>query len=299
MIYIICYNKEEVIQIKLNYRIQKEEEGQKIKHILIEKLHISSRLLIKLKLANKISCNGLKVYTSHTVKENDLIEADIDFEEEDNIKPEMMDLAILYEDEYIIAINKPAGVVVHPSMLHQDSTLANGLKYYLNNKKKIRPINRLDRDTSGIVLFAKNEYVQECIEIIYKEYIAIVEGKPIPTSGTINAPIERKAGSIIERCISNNGQNAVTKYEVIKTYNNISALKLVLLTGRTHQIRVHMAYIGNPVLGDTLYGTASNLIDRQALHSYKTDFIHPITKDTIRIQAPIPEDIKKIIEKLK
>lgn len=289
-----------VIKINLVYVVLKDDENKKVGSLLRDKLNISSRLLNKLKMNEKIIVNGLPVFSSYILHENDEIFVNIDFEEIDNIIPQKMDLEILFEDDYFLAINKPYGIVVHPSSLHLNNTLANGVKYYLNNKKKIRPINRLDKDTSGIVLFAKNQYVQELMisnTKINKEYIAVVSGKLPKKFDTINAPIARKAGSIMERCICEEGQVAITHYDVLKYIeeNNISLVHLKLDTGRTHQIRVHLAYIGNPILGDTLYGFESNLINRQALHAHCMTFIHPITKSEINIIAPIPNDISSII----
>ncbi len=290
----------EVITIKLTYTVLKEDDGKKVGNILRDKLNISSRLLNKLKMNGKILVNRTSVFSSYIVHLNDEIEVNIDFEEEDNILPQQMDLEILYEDEYFLAINKPFGTVVHPSSYHPNNTLANGVKYYLNNKKKIRAINRLDRDTSGIVLFAKNEYIQELMikdKTINKEYFAIVLGKLENTKGTINAPIARKEGSIMEREINEEGQSAITHYEVVKFIKekDISLLHLKLETGRTHQIRVHLAYIGHSILGDTLYGIETNLINRQALHAYKMTFTHPLLNSEIEIIAPMPDDMNKIL----
>lgn len=173
-----------------------------------------------------------------------------------------------------------------------------GVKYYLNNNKKIRPINRLDRDTSGIVLFAKNEYIQELMinsTKIKKEYIAITDGILKEKSGTIDLPIARKPGSIMERQVSVEGQTAITHYEVIRQIQDrFTLVKLELGTGRTHQIRVHLSHIGAPILGDTLYGKETDLISRQALHAHKITFTHPITQNTVEIIAPIPDDISKV-----
>ena len=191
-------------------------------------------------------------------------------------------------------------MVVHPSSYHLNNTLANGVKHYLNNNKKIRPINRLDRDTSGIVMFAKNEYIQELIKndnTIQKEYLAIVTGIMEKNKGTINAPIARKEGSIMERIVDESGQEAITHYEVLdeSIEMNLSLVRVILETGRTHQIRVHFTHLGHPLLGDTLYGTESNLINRQALHAWKISFIHPITKEKLIISADFPADIQNII----
>ena len=245
-----------------------------------------------------IFVNNEPVTINHELKENDIVEARIDFIEDDDIVPEKMDLDILYEDEYLLAINKASGIVVHPSSYHPNGTLANGVKDYLNNKRKIRPINRLDRDTSGVVLFAKNEYIQERFVSLKvdKEYIAIVNGTPSPLVDTINAKIARKEGSIMERCVSEAGQEAITHYTVIEEHENYSVLSVKIETGRTHQIRVHMAYIGHPIVGDTLYGQESELITRQALHSYKTSFVHPITGEEIIIRAEIPEDMSTLLK---
>ena len=293
----------EVIKIELKYIVNSNENGKILKDILKNELHISARLLIKLKTSNSIFVNGESKFVNYVVKENDIITVLINFEEEDFIEAEEMKLDILYEDEYILVVNKPAGIVVHPSSYHLNNTLANGVKYYLNNKKKIRPINRLDRDTSGIVMFAKNEYVQECFQNksdYKKEYLAIVNRIIENDKGTINKPIARKPGSIMEREINyEEGQVAITHYEVLKRFNEegYTLVHIELETGRTHQIRVHFKSEGHILLGDDLYGAPSNLINRQALHAWKISFVHPITKEQITITADVPEDIKNIIEK--
>ena len=203
----------------LTYTVLEAEEGQKISNILRNKLNISSRLLTKLKMNEKILVNDTPVFSSHIVKSGDFITVKIDFEEEDYIVAENIPLDILYEDKFLLAVNKPAGIVVHPSSYHLNGTLANGVKYYLNNNKKIRPINRLDRDTSGIVLFAKNEYIQECMKqenTMEKEYLTILTGLLDEKSGTIDAPIARKPDSIMERMVDKSGQDAITHYTVLE-----------------------------------------------------------------------------------
>ena len=292
-----------MITIEILYKINENDSNKTIADILRNRLNISTRLLNKLKMNEKILVNNNPVFSNYIVKKDDLIKVKIDFIETDYIEPEKMDLDILYEDEYFLAVNKPAGIVVHPSANHLTNTLTNGVKYYLNNQKKIRPINRLDRDTSGIVLFAKNEYMQELMikNKIEKEYIAITEGILNKKEDIINLPIARKPESIMERCVSADGQTAITQYKVIQEIDNkYSVILLKLHTGRTHQIRVHLSYIGAPILGDTLYGKSSELIDRQALHAYKIEFVHPITNQKISIIASIPSDMNgKIIKNFK
>lgn len=223
-----------MICIKIEYKALSCDDGKNIGNILRDRLKISSRLLNKLKMNEKILVNTLPVYSSYIVHENDEIIVKIDFEEKDDIVPEEIKLSIIFEDEYFLAINKMPGICVHPSSLHPDNTLANGVKYYLNNKKKIRPINRLDKDTSGIVLFAKNEYIQEAMikNKIEKEYLAIALGIFDFKNGMINKPIARKKGSIIEREVSEEGQKSITHYEVIKESikKDLSLVKLRLET---------------------------------------------------------------------
>ena len=294
--------------MKLSYTVKDKDTYSTVKEVLKAYFQVSDRLLLKLKKNNKIFLNDELTNINSNVKTNDIISFVLDFiEDNSNIIPTKMDLNILYEDKSYIVLNKPAGIPVHPSMDHYEDSLSNGLKYYFeknNLKRKMRPINRLDKNTSGLVMFAKNEYIQESLikemknNIFYKEYIAICEGKFNKTSGVINYPIARKENSIIERCVNINGDPAITRYEVIE-YNkegNYSIVKCILETGRTHQIRVHMSYIGHPILGDTLYGHQSNLIDRQALHSYMISFIHPINKNSVTYTAPLYNDMKKLIK---
>lgn len=287
--------------MELKYTIQNE---QNLRQILKERFGISDNLLTKLKKSQKIYLNNnSNIYLDIPIKFQDKVKVNLDFEEDNtNILPTKMPLNILYEDEGLLILNKPPHLPVHPSLNHYENSLSNGIKYYydsINLKRKIRPINRLDKDTSGIVIFAKNEYMQYRLQNYSKEYIAVVTGELIGKD-VINKPIARKSNSIIERCVNINGDNAVTEYEVIKNFEienqKLSLVKCILHTGRTHQIRVHMKYIGHPILGDTLYGSPNGLIDRQALHANKIKFIHPISRKNIEITADIPNDISNIIE---
>ena len=289
----------------LEYKVKKTDNYMNLKELLKTYFQISDRLLIKLKNNRKIFVNGNLAFVNMGLNVGDNISIFIDFiENNSNIVPNAIPLDIVYEDDALLIINKPTGIPVHPSMEHYTDSLSNGVRFYFDKirlHKKIRPVNRLDKDTSGLIVFAKNEYIQECLvrqmktKQFVKEYIAICDGIFDNKFGTINAPIARKENSIIERCVSEAGDTAITHYEIIKTYANYSVVKCTLETGRTHQIRVHMAYIGHPLLGDTLYSSPSTIINRQALHAYKIKFIHPITKQKLEFTAKIPADFENLI----
>ena len=270
------------------------ENNQTINQILKNKLHISSRLLYKLINKKVLYLNDKVCDTRNLVNTGDIITIDLSYiEDNSNIVPTKMDLNIIYEDAAMLVLNKPSGISTHPSMLHFEDSLSNGVKYYFDSidlHKKIRPVNRLDLHTSGLIIFAKNEYIQECLikqmenNSFKKEYHAIINGHLENKKGTIDKPIARKQNSIIERCIDNNGKRAITHYEIIKKFNNCSLVKCTLETGRTHQIRVHFASINHPLLGDSLYGEKSDWIDGQALMCTKLSFIHPISNKKIEFK---------------
>ena len=267
----LSYNESGEI-MNLSYQIDKDEHYDNVLHVLKEQFLLSDRLITKLKKANKIYLNSLPTYTKKSVTVGDTVSVLIDFEEDNsNIVASNIPLNIIYEDDYLLVLNKPANIAIHPSILHFDNSLSNGVKFYFDKlglKKKIRIVNRLDRNTSGIVILAKNEYIQECLikqmktNEFKKEYLAIAKGILESKSGTLNFPIARKEGSIIERTVSSDGDSAITHYDVVKEFNNLSLVHIVLETGRTHQIRVHFSHIGHPILGDTLYGSPSELIDK-------------------------------------
>ena len=279
-----------------------------ITYTLKERLFISDRLLTFLKKNSLILYNNDKITNLNILARlNSTVTVDLNFEEDNNnIVHIKMDLKIIYEDEALLIIDKPAGIPVHPSILHYTNSLSNGVKYYfdsINLKKKIRPVNRLDRNTSGIVIFAKNQYIQECLihqmqtKEFKKTYLAVVEGHLKKLNGTIDAPITRKENSIIERCVAENGEKSITHYKVLKQNfeKNYDIVECLLETGRTHQIRVHLSYIGHPLIGDTLYGNNSKYISRQALHAYKVEFIHPITNKLTQFTSDLPKDFVSFI----
>ena len=286
--------------MEINYEIK--NNTQTINSTLQNELKISSRLLYKLIKLNKIELNHKPCDTRKTGTFGDTITINFDYEEDNsNIIPTKMNLNIIFEDDWLLVVNKPAGIAIHPSVLHYSDSLCNGIRFYFDKiglKKKIRPVNRLDLNTSGLVVFAKCEYIQEYLinqmknNQFKKEYLAVCNGFFDKKSGTINLPIARKENSIIERCISENGQTAITHYEVLKEFDNYSLVKCSLETGRTHQIRVHMSAIGHPLLGDNLYGSISDLINRQALHCFNLQFIHPVYNNDLNFWGDLPNDFK-------
>ena len=251
---------------------------------------------------NCIVLNGERGFGRSVLKEGDRLVVTVpEVESGENIIRTEMDLDILYEDEDILVINKPAGMPVHPSMGNYENTLANGIAWYFSQKGEdfvYRCINRLDRDTTGALILAKNPLSAAVLSVqmkrrqIRRTYLALVDGV-LPESGVVDAPIARMEGSVITREVNfETGESAVTHYERLAVGRYYSLAELHLETGRTHQIRVHMKYIGHPLPGDYLYHPDYRRIQRQPLHSFQLEFTHPITKEPMLFTAPIPEDFR-------
>lgn len=294
----------------LSHTVTENEKGRTVKWLLQNRLQLSGRLITRLKFDSKILVNKNPVHVNYVTDAGDVLETVVEFEEEnEDIIPQEMPLDIIYEDSSLIALNKAPNMVVHPTSYHPDGTYANGLAAYFrkqSEKIKIRPVSRLDRDTTGVIVFAKNAYIQERLVkqmqtgIYEKKYLGAVWGIPQEKSGVINLPIARMPGSIMLRHISEDGATAVTEYSVIDSFENAALLEFRLKTGRTHQIRVHCQAIEHPLIGDTLYSDiVTDLIIRQALHSYYTSFIHPLTQNRIELTAPLPQDFNLLLSKLK
>ena len=309
--------------MKIQYIAQKRDEGLRLKDVLKKRIYISTELLKKLKYSNSILVNNENKFVNYIVKENDAITVDLEnfiaskstskFEDKFVLKDEPLD--ILFEDEYLLIVNKPANMPTHPSSDNYENTLSNIVASYLKKQGiyNIHAVTRLDKNTTGICIFAKNEYIQELFVRIKnkislkKEYIAIVDGLVEKDHDIIQKNIARMENTIILRQTvdEDKGDFAKTEYNVLERNieNNYTVLNVILHTGRTHQIRVHMIDIGHILLGDTLYAEHYNiknidkLIKRQALHAYKVSFNHPITNEFIQICAPIPQDMKLLIKK--
>ena len=246
---------------------------------------------------------------NQTLWEGDILQIHIIEEtSSEHILPVELPLNIVYEDDDIMVINKPAGMPIHPSMNNRNNTLGNAVAFYFASQHipfVFRCINRLDRDTSGLTIIAKHMVSAGILSAmvaekgsagICREYLAIVRGHMLPSAGTIDAPLSRKPGSIIERTIDfQNGEHAVTHYRVLAEANGHSLISLILETGRTHQIRIHLKYLGYPLIGDYLYNPDLDYITRQALHSYRLTFPHPITGSQLDLTAPLPEDMEHIV----
>jgi 23S rRNA pseudouridine1911/1915/1917 synthase len=267
-------------------------ENMKIRDYLKYRLGLSTSVIAKVKY-DKVLVNGEIVYMRATVKNGDVIDITLPDEDSENIEPIDVPLEIIYEDEYVIAVNKPKNMPVHPSRGNSLPTVANGIRAYLDRPFVFRAINRLDRDTSGIVLIAKDRISGAKLYEAMKErhfrktYIAVVDGVPIEKHGIINAPIAREAEGEIKRIVREDGKQSITEYEVISVDENGNAhVSITLHTGRTHQIRVHMAHIGHPLCNDFLYGKRGE--DTYFLHCNSLSFPHPFSGVTITLLADKP-----------
>lgn len=282
----------------LTYEITAEQAGTKIGDFL-RRAGYSRHVIIHLKKTeNGILLNGEWAYVGQFLKEEDHLEIRIiESESSEQIVPAELPLDIVYEDEDLLIINKPADMPIHPSINNYDNTLANALMWYYQQKGETfvyRCINRLDRDTTGLLIVAKNMLSGGILSDmskkreIHREYLAIAEGE-VPQEGVIDAPIARKEESVIERCVDfEKGDRAVTHYWRLDYRNGYSLVRLKLETGRTHQIRVHMKYIGYPLTGDYLYNPDYRILDHQALHSWKLAFRHPVTGAQMQFKADPP-----------
>ena len=306
-------NGEEKIRMesKLIIDVPDEETGERIDSFLSGKTDFTRTRIQQLIKDRNITVNGKPTKSSYKIEENDEIAIEVPEVETTEIKPENIKIDIVYEDSDIAVINKQAGLVVHPAHGHYSGTLVNAILYHIKDLSgingEIRPgiVHRLDKDTSGLIVIAKNDKVHAALTEMFQEkkirktYLAILKGKLNKSEGKIVTQIgrdknDRKKMTVIDDITK--GKNAITNYRVISQNNLFTLVKVNIETGRTHQIRVHMRYLGYPILGDSVYGRKDNE-KRQMLHAYKLEFLHPVTGRQMEFTGEIPEDFQKALKK--
>lgn len=291
----------------IEYQIEESADGLRIEQFLRRRGYSGQNLTEIKRMPKSILVNGEHYYMRQKLHTGDQLKVCIQETDcSEKIPPVEIPLDIVYEDEDIIVINKPAGMPIHPSLNHYTNSMANALAWYYQKQNKpfiFRCCNRLDRDTSGLTVVAKHLVSGNILSAmvyrreIHREYLAIVRGQVTPESGTINAPLARKPGTIIERTVDwEHGETAITHYRVVEEKNGHSLVSLKLETGRTHQIRIHMKHLGYPLIGDYLYNPDMEYITRQALHSHRLCFPHPITGKRMEFIAPLPADMQNVLQ---
>lgn len=290
----------------ITYQITEADASLSIEQYLKNSRYSSQCIKELKKMPESILLNDRWEYMRTIINTGDTLTVHVqETDSSEKIPPVEMPLDIIYEDEDIMVINKPADMPIHPSLNNYYNSLANGLAWYFEKQQKpfiFRCVNRLDRDTSGLTIIAKHMLSGGILSAmvanreIHREYRAIVRGQVSPAEGTINAPIARVGDSIIERCVDYaKGEHAVTHYRTVDFQNGHSLLSIRLETGRTHQIRVHMKHIGFPLVGDYLYNPDMEYIKRQALHSHRLQFVHPISGVSMDFTAPLPGDMEAVL----
>lgn len=290
----------------LELTIEQKFENNSIQQ-LFESYHLSKKNIHNLRMSKDVFLNDEKIDQNfHTVlKKDDKLTFPFFIDEGIDFIPQDILLDIVYEDEFILVVNKQANMEVHPSLKDGTNALVNAVANYYqktDQKHRIRYIHRLDRDTTGIIVFVKNYFVHNLYDyllskkMIKRHYLAISSNKPAQKKGIIDAPIARDRHHNSKRIVSKTGSTAKTVYHIIQTQNNLNVFDIELFTGRTHQIRVHLAYIDCPILGDSLYGTITDKINRQALHAYKITLIHPITFKPFTLEIKLPTDMLNLVE---
>ncbi|WCK54391.1 RluA family pseudouridine synthase [Aneurinibacillus sp. Ricciae_BoGa-3] len=303
----------------LEYTVGEQEAGLDVETLLKGRLSVSGRMLQRLTRRKGIFLNRKQPFLKRKVKLGDEVKVLIGDRAEASLPPAKMDLSILFEDDAVLVLNKPAGIAVHPVHPGQHHTLANGIAHYWHEKGikgAVRPLHRLDKNTSGAILFAGNSFIHQLLDkqlrehSIQRVYYALISGMIGQTgeTGTFNSPIGREKGHPVRRCIREDGDPAVTHYRVVECFpsselagkGGATLVEIQLETGRTHQIRVHFSSNGYPLIGDALYGgLALPAFTRQALHAASLMFCHPVTGEEVECRAPLPSDLEELIHKLR
>lgn len=291
----------------IDYIIDEDSAGLRVEQFLRRKRYSGQNLSKIKRMPKSILVNGVHYYMRQELSKGDHLQVRIcETQNSEKIPPTKLPLDIIYEDEDLLVLNKPAGMPIHPSLNNYTNSMANALAYYFQSQGKpfiFRCCNRLDRDTSGLTIVSKHLVSGSILSDmtkyreVHREYLAIARGSVTPSEGTIQAPLGRKEGTIIERTVDwEHGEDAVTHYKVVKEANGHSLVSLRLETGRTHQIRIHMKYLGYPLIGDYLYNPDMEYMTRQALHSHHMEFTHPITGEHMSFTAPLPEDMARVMQ---
>ena len=291
----------------IDYIIDEDSAGLRVEQFLRRKRYSGQNLSEIKRMPKSILVNGVHYYMRQELSTGDHLQVRIcETQNSEKIPPTKLALDIIYEDEDLLVLNKPAGMPIHPSLNNYTNSMANALAYYFQSQGKpfiFRCCNRLDRDTSGLTIVSKHLVSGSILSDmtkyreVHREYLAIARGSVTPSEGTIQAPLGRKDGTIIERTVDwEHGEDAVTHYKVVKEANGHSLVSLRLETGRTHQIRIHMKYLGYPLIGDYLYNPDMEYLTRQALHSHHMEFTHPITGEHMSFTAPLPEDMARVMQ---
>ena len=291
----------------IDYIIDEDSAGLRVEQFLRRKRYSGQNLSEIKRMPKSILVNGVHYYMRQELSKGDHLQVRIcETKNSEKIPPTNLPLNIIYEDEDLLVLNKPAGMPIHPSLNNYTNSMANALAYYFQSQGKpfiFRCCNRLDRDTSGLTIVSKHLVSGSILSDmtkyreVHREYLAIARGSVTPSEGTIQAPLGRKEGTIIERTVDwEHGEDAVTHYKVVKEANGHSLVSLRLETGRTHQIRSHMKYLGYPLIGDYLYNPDMEYMTRQALHSHHMEFTHPITGEHMSFTAPLPEDMARVMQ---
>jgi len=313
-------NKQAEYYAPIEFVAEAGDEGRTLRDVLRKRIGISRRLMVRLKTSEEgLSVNGQKVWPNHKVSAGDVISLRMEAESSETILPQPMELDIVYEDDHLLVLNKPAGLIVHPTTGHYLNTLANGVMHYWQEKGervRFRPVHRLDEHTSGLVVVAKHSLAQQQLSAqmnegtVAKEYRTFVYGRPPEQEGKIDAPIGRQTEDPHRRVVREDGAPSLTYYKVTESYGDqASAVDVRLGTGRTHQIRVHMTHIGCPIIGDAYYSEerwneselasrVSGIIGRQALHACRLTFRHPVTGEEMHLKAELPADMKRLEREL-
>ena len=280
---------------KLTLTVTREQAGSRVKTLLLRDFHMADSLIARVKLRETgLLLNGRRVYTNAVVQTGDVLTAEVGDDATGwEFPPIRAPLDIVFEDADLLILNKAAGMAVHGKTERTgEATVANALAYRFGPGYRFHPVNRLDKNTSGLVLCAKSAFAAAALSgCAEKEYLALAQGTLPAEEGRIDAPIARRSDSIIGRCVSPDGKPSVTLYRVLASDGRLSLVACRLLTGRTHQIRVHLSWLGNPLAGDTLYGGSDREIARHALHCASMRFSQPVTGQTVLVHSSMPQDM--------